>query len=73
MSDYFNLKHFLHLATNFTAFVCEFWIYPTLHFLGSWLGGVFFVQRLWKCESGSLSFSNFIRYGLTEGKQCFLR
>jgi hypothetical protein len=27
MSDYFSLKQFIHLSTNFSAFSCGFWIY----------------------------------------------
>jgi hypothetical protein len=38
MGDYFSLKQFLHLSTDFTAFFCGFWIYPTLYFLRSRLG-----------------------------------
>jgi hypothetical protein len=38
VSEYFSIKQFLHLSTDFTAFFCRFWIHPTLHFLGSWLG-----------------------------------
>jgi hypothetical protein len=28
-SDYLSLKQIIHLSTNFSAFFCGFWIYPT--------------------------------------------
>jgi hypothetical protein len=58
MSDYFSLKLFFHLSTCFTSFLCGFWIYPTLNFLGNWLG-VFFVQPLWKCDIWIAKFFKF--------------
>ena len=61
MGDYFSLKQFLHLSTDFTAFFCGFWIYPTLHFLRSRLGVFFSCNNSGNAISGSLSFSNFIR------------
>ena len=78
MSDYFSLKQFLHLSTNFSAFFCGFWIYLLCTFMEvDWV--LFFSRNVsGNAISGSLSFSNFNVYyasthGLTECKQCCLR
>jgi hypothetical protein len=66
MSDYFSFKQFLHLSCSefYRVFL---WILDLSYSALSWR---FFCGN---AISGSLSFSNFIRYRLSECKQCCLR
>jgi hypothetical protein len=54
MSDYLSLQQCIHLSTNFSSFFCGFWIYPTLHVLGS----------LWKCNIWIAEFFEFYTFNM---------